>query len=409
MRIGIDITGLYIARAGIYTYSLNLLQQMLALESGHEFVLLDYMPARGRRTLPFDLPALVAGRAEVALIAGPYQRKLSDWPRLNFFGGRFAAQCVDALLEEPWRWLGAGLTRAELNRHLARLDLLHLSDVAQFGPGRAGLVSTVYDLSPLLFPRWHTPQNRAIFQRKIAHIRRHRPTIIAISEHTRRDLIEALAIPPAQIQVVPCAADARYRPLDDLSEIRRVTGKYGLPKTGYLLYVGTLEPRKNLVRLLEAYALAQGGGDLPPLVVAGAKGWFYEEIFHTATWLKLEQRVIFTGFVAEEDLPALYNGALLFVYPSLYEGFGLPVLEAMACGVPVITSNVSSLPEVAGEAGVLISPTDTEALAAAIRSLLDDSGRRAGLRAAGLARAASFSWERAARETLAVYERIGRE
>jgi glycosyltransferase involved in cell wall biosynthesis len=145
------------------------------------------------------------------------------------------------------------------------------------------------------------------------------------------------------------------------------------------------------------------------LVCAGPYGWLCADIEQRVERLGVADAVRFTGYVPVADLPALYGLAEIFVYPSLYEGFGLPVLEAMACGAPVITSNVSSLPEVAGEAGVLISPTDTEALAAAIRSLLDDSGRRAGLRAAGLARAASFSWERAARETLAVYERIGRE
>jgi glycosyltransferase involved in cell wall biosynthesis len=299
------------------------------------------------------------------------------------------------------------MTRRELDATLADLDVLHLSDVTQFAPARASLVSTVYDLTPILFPDWHTPQNRALFERKMRYVRERRQTVIAISEQTRRDLIKTLGIPEEQIHVVYGSADPRFRPLRDRDQIGRAMHKYGIPGAGYILYVGTLEPRKNLVRLVKAYASALDnyGEAMPSLVLAGSKGWFYEEIFHSVERLGLGQRVILTGFVDDEDVPALYNGALLFVYPSLYEGFGIPVLEAMACGVPVITSNTSSLPEIVGEAGVLVDPMDADALAAALVALVGDPERRAALRTAGLARAALFSWERAARETMVVYDR----
>jgi glycosyltransferase involved in cell wall biosynthesis len=298
------------------------------------------------------------------------------------------------------------MAHRRLNAVADRLDVLHASDVVQFAPTRARLVSTVYDLTPMLFPDWHTNQNRAVFRQKMRRVCKHAHAIIAISEHTKRDLVKTLAIPEERIHVVYGAADARYRPIHDRDEIGRVTRKYGVPKSSYILYVGTLEPRKNLVRLVEAYAmtLERHGDKTPLLVLAGAKGWLYEEIFRTVERLGLQRRVVFTGFVDDEDLPALFNGALFFVYPSLYEGFGIPVLEAMACGVPVITSNTSSLPEVVGEAGVLVDPTDASALAVALMALLSDPERRARLHAVSLARAAMFSWERAARQTLAVYE-----
>lgn len=406
MRIGIDVTGLYIVKAGIYYYSLQVLRHMLALDNEHEFVLLDYAPVRGDRTLPFDLRSLESERVRVVEIEGPHQRKLIDWKCMDFLGGRFTAQCVDALLDRPWKWFIAGMTRRELDAVLAKLDVLHVSDVTQFASTRARLVSTVHDLSPILFPRLHTHQNRTMFKRKMRYVQERAQAIIAVSEHTKRDLVAHLAIPEERIHVVYNAADSRYHPIDDRDGISRVTRKYGVPGLGYILYVGTLEPRKNLVRLVEAYAvtLESCGDRTPPLVLAGGKGWLYEEIFHAVERLGLQQRVIFTGFVDDEDLPALFNGALLFAYPSLYEGFGMPALEAMACGVPVITSNASSLPEIVGQAGALVDPTDTPALTAALVDLLDNPERRAALGAAGLDRAALFSWERAARETLAVYE-----
>ena len=406
MRIGIDVTGLYITKAGIYYYSLNLLRHLLALNNEHEFMLLDYAPVRGDRALPFDLRSLESERVRVVEIRGPHQRKLIDWKRLDFFGGRFTAQCVDAILDRPWKWVVAGMTCRALNSVLAKLDVLHVSDVTQFASSEAKLVSTVYDLTPILFPELHTQQNRAGFERKMRYVRTQKQTVIAISEHTKRDLIEILGIPEERIHIVYGGVDPRYRPIHDCDEISRITHKYGMPETGYILHVGTLEPRKNLVRLVEAYAmiLDRCGDRTPPLVLAGGKGWLYEEVFQNVERLGLQQRVIFTGFVDDEDVPALLNGALFFVYPSLYEGFGIPALEAMACGVPVITSNASSLPEVVGDAGLLVDPTDTDALAAALTLLLDDPERRAALRAAGLARAALFSWERAARETLEVYK-----
>ena len=173
---------------------------------------------------------------------------------------------------------------------------------------------------------------------------------------------------------------------------------------GYILYVGMLEPRKNVDRLVEAFGTVADQLSGIDLVIAGRRGWMYEEIFARVEALGLRDRVRFTGYVVSHDLPALYGGARLFAYPSKYEGFGLPVLEAMSCGAPVVTTNVSSMPEVAGDAAILVAPDDVAGLAAALLRVSGDHALRDDLRCRGLARAKTFSWERCARETIAVYE-----
>jgi glycosyltransferase involved in cell wall biosynthesis len=184
--------------------------------------------------------------------------------------------------------------------------------------------------------------------------------------------------------------------------------RYDLPER-YILFVGTLEPRKNVQTLLQAFAqiIAETPQDDLMLVIAGGKGWGGEDYMSTVDTLKLHDHVRFAGFVEDDHLPALYRSALLFVYPSLYEGFGLPVLEAMACGTPVITSNRASLPEVAGDAALLVDPTRPEALAAAMTSIMNDGKLRQALRAKGLARARTFTWDAVAQQTVAIYRAVG--
>jgi len=216
--------------------------------------------------------------------------------------------------------------------------------------------------------------------------------------------------------------ETTFQPVRDEEAIEAVKARYGIAGD-YVLFVGTLQPRKNLIRLIEAFSpstrlrraqSSRSGRRLSnpqspisnlQLVIAGKKGWLYEEIFQQVEELELEGKVVFTGYVVAGDLPALLSGAGLFVFPSLYEGFGLPVLEAMACGTPVICSNASSLPEVAGDAALLVDPLDVEGLAAAMERVLGDEALRAELIERGFERARKFSWERCARETLDVLER----
>ncbi len=345
MRIGYDITALYIARAGIYYYSVHLLQQLATIDGADEIVLVDYAPVRGNLPLPFDISTLLTDRVSLDVIDGVAHRKLIRWQRMDFFGGRFAAQTIDAMLERPWRWYIEATTRHKQRAVLDRLDVFHTSDVTQLTLDGTALVATVHDLSPILFPELHTQETCALFREKIEYLKRSSADLIAVSQHTKQDLITVLGFPEERIHVVYNGVDDRFRPVASRATVAAELDKYGVAAADYILFVGTLEPRKNLVRLLEAYAQVRQseGTATPPLVLAGGAGWHYQEIYQTAERLNLGRHVVFTGFVHDDDLPALFSGALFFVYPSIYEGFGIPVLEAMACGAPVVTSTLPSI------------------------------------------------------------------
>ena len=267
-------------------------------------------------------------------------------------------------------------------------------------------VVTIHDLGYLYFPRTYRALDRLYLDLSTRYNARAAVHIIADSQATKRDLMERYGVDPAKITVVyPGYDEEAFQPVRGREAIEAVKARYSIAGD-YILFVGTIQPRKNLVRLMEAFSLLKRQAADLQLVIAGKKGWLYEAIFRRVEELGLEGQVVFTGYVAEEDLPALFSGARLFVFPSLYEGFGLPVLEAMACGVPVVCSNASSLSEVAGDAALLFDPLDVEGMAAAMERVLGDERLRAELVERGLKRAREFSWERCARETLAVLESV---
>ncbi len=274
-------------------------------------------------------------------------------------------------------------------------------------------VATVHDLIPLKFPHftpraWKT-RFHPVFRRILNRSVRRADRVIAVSGHTRRDLIADLGLPPEKIAVVYNGIDAAYRPLEKAEVERTVKRKLGSADP-YLLYVGRFDPYKNVSGLVRAFAgFIQHRSDRPRLVLAGHPDPRYPGAAEAVAELNLSSRVIFLDGVGEEELVALYNGARALVLPSLYEGFGLPPLEAMACGTPVIVSDRGSLPEVVGEAGILVDPEDPEALTAAIGDLWDSQELRARLRELGRARAAEFSWRRTAEETLKVYRELAEE
>jgi glycosyltransferase involved in cell wall biosynthesis len=289
-----------------------------------------------------------------------------------------------------------------------KVDLLHALAFVVPLLSPCPTVVTIYDLSFIHFPDAFRPWNRLYLSFFTAWSARRARRVIAISESTRRDVVSRFGLPAERVDVVHCGVDGLFRPLP-AAEIESFRQRRGLPGE-FIFFIGTLEPRKNLETLVRAYArlLARcrgSGGDAPKLVIGGAKGWYYERVFAAVEELGLVRHVIFPGYVAQEELPWWYGAATLFVYPSYHEGFGLPVLEAMRCGLPVITSNVSSLPEVAGDAGLLVGPMDVEELAEAMYRLLQDAALREELSQLGLERAAHFSWERTARETVSVYRR----
>lgn len=288
----------------------------------------------------------------------------------------------------------------------AGVDMLHaLAFVAPLA-APCPFVVTVYDLSFMRYPEAFRPFNRWYLREFTARSVRRARAIIAISESTRQDVINWLGAPPERVHTVYCGVDAAFRPLP-AAEVAAFKAARHLPDT-FVLFLGTLEPRKNVDGLIRAYACWRDQEpNAPPLVIAGGKGWYYSHIFNLVESLNLTERVRFTDYVPQHDLPLWYNAASLFVYPSHFEGFGLPVLEAMACGTPVITSTVSSLPEVTGNSGAarLVSPADTDALAAAMREVMADSDLRTVMSQQALIRAAYFSWDKTARETVGVYRK----
>lgn len=265
-------------------------------------------------------------------------------------------------------------------------------------------VLTVHDLIFERFPQYHKFKNYAYLRLAMPLYCRRATAIIAVSEATKKDLMALYGVPEAKITAIPEAADPRFAPTEpDL--IRRTCEQYGLPER-YILAVGTIEPRKNLTRLADACGPLFAEGLADALVLVGSKGWLTEGFFQHIEQLPWRDRIIRPGFVADAYLPAVYAGACVTVQPSLYEGFGLPLLEAMACGCPTCASNVSSLPEVGGDASLYFDPERTDDISQCLRRVLTEPALAEELTARGLARAASFSWERIARETLALYTKL---
>lgn len=266
---------------------------------------------------------------------------------------------------------------------------------------RTPTVLTVHDLIFERYPQHHTRRNVWFLKVGMRLFTRAATAIIAVSQHTRRDLIELYDASPAKIHVIYEGIDPAFRPASPAA-VARAAAHYGLDRP-YLLMVGTLEPRKNHAAALHALAKLKAEGHLHRLVIVGGRGWLFEPIRRLVDELGLGEDVIFTGYAPAEDLPPLYTGAACVLLPSLYEGFGFPALEAMACAAPVVCSNVSSLPEVVGDAALLVSPHDIDALAEAIRLIITQPALAMELRRRGQAQAARFRWEHCAAETAALY------
>ncbi len=282
-------------------------------------------------------------------------------------------------------------------------DLVHYFKPAMSPRLRVPAIATLYDIIPLLYPDTQTWAQRWYWRVQLPLVARTCVHLITISESSKRDIVERLHVPPERITVTPLAAGKEFRPATPLEQ-ERIRQTYRLPDP-FLLSVGTIEPRKNFARLLLAFARVVG--QLPHhLVIAGKWGWRVADVRRAARDPRLAGRVHFLAYVPAADLPALYGTADVFTYPSLYEGFGLPPLEALACGTPVVTSNVSSLPEAVGPHALLVSPTNEEALADALVRAVTDAAFRDSARVEGPRWAAQFTWDRTARQTLEVYDQV---
>jgi glycosyltransferase involved in cell wall biosynthesis len=283
-----------------------------------------------------------------------------------------------------------------------KLDLMHSMAFVTPLVAPCPTVVTVYDLSFLHFPERFPTLQRWYLTSQTKRSCRAAKRVITISESSREDVHTFFGVPLSQIDVVYPGVNGRYHPLPS-EQITTFRQKYNLPER-FILHVGTLQPRKNISTLLDA--LAKLDDTDVHLVLAGGKGWLYDEIFAQIEALGLVDRVFFPGYVADEDLPLWYNTADLFAFPSVYEGFGMPVVEAMACGTPVLASNASSIPEAVGDAGLLFNPQDANELAERMASVLGDSDLSATMRTKGLQHAKNFSWEAAGRETAVIYHQL---
>ena len=297
---------------------------------------------------------------------------------------------------------------AELRKN--PVDVLHVQFTAPpFCP--CPVVVSIHDLSFEHLPETFKRRSRTQLRLTVRHSARRAARIISLSEHGRRDIIETYGITAERVSAIPLAAPSNFGPVHDNRELQRVRHNYGIDGD-YILSVGSIQPRKNLARLVKAYASLRGNKSadkLPKLVLVGKCGWLYDETLRTLEETGVKDSVVLTGYVPQADLPALYSGALCFVYPSYFEGFGLPPLEAMKCGAPVIVGNKTSLPEVVGDAALAVDPFDVEAIASAMKKVIESSALRNELSIKGQTRAEAFDWRETARKTLAIYEEVAHE
>jgi glycosyltransferase involved in cell wall biosynthesis len=370
MRIGVDLSVIQSTKSGVDWYTHHVIKGMMGLLAPDEEMVLF-----SNRETGFEKEAAAYPRASVVMSSFRYQ--------------------------EPWRQFVLPLL---LRKH--QIDVCFFTNFVLSVAAHCPMVLTIHDLSFKLFPRTHSLRN-VIWARSLVPISTRRARrIIAVSNNTKLDLLRVMNVKEEKIDVVFEAASGDYSP-EPQPDDGEALSMYGISQP-YILYVGTLEPRKNLTMLIRAFDKAAKALPDLHLVLAGRRGWMAQSIFDEFEKRNLLGRVHITGYVQDEHLPALYRQAAAFVYPSLYEGFGLPPLEAMSSGTPVIVSHSSSLPEVVGDAGLYVNPLDTEELAEAIEAVAGDSQLSQSLREKGLQRAPQFSWKKTAEETLEIIREAAR-
>jgi glycosyltransferase involved in cell wall biosynthesis len=367
MRIALDARLSYYVQAGITQYTLNLIQALSAIDSENEYLLLQRRP--DQRTI------VSQGNFRRVPLLAPTHHPLEQYL---------------LALELPLQ---------------GKIDVVHCTDFIPPFYYRGPTVITIHDLAFLLYPHFLT-RKAARYYGLIDRAVRRADHVIAVSESTKRDIVRLTGTPERKITVIYEAADSSYAPIQEQEVLQRIRHKYHLPDQ-VILFVGTIEPRKNLPTLIRAYkGLIDNYKSAADLAIVGKQGWLYDDVYRLVDQLGLQQRVHFLGRVPTVDLLYLYNASQMLVLPSYYEGFGLPPLEAMACGVPAIVSDTSVMPEVVGDAALRVAHEDVEGFTVAMWRLLTDDTLRADMIAKGHKRVKCFSWERAARETLEVYRKV---
>ncbi|OGS18427.1 MAG: hypothetical protein A3J83_01025 [Elusimicrobia bacterium RIFOXYA2_FULL_40_6] len=365
MRIGIDISTLAKHTGGINKYIVNLLKHLALIDSKNEYLLYSH-------------------------------KSIVLQPPLNM---------PNFLMKEHKNshriiWMEYNLPKAVNND---AVDVIHSPCYIIPLISKAPQVLTVHDMISSIYPTNFTLKHMIIYNTLVPLSIMKAKKIITDSESTKNDLMRILRVPEKKITTIHLGVDKVFCQIKDENKLAQIRKKYSI-EGKFILSVGVLEPRKNIARLIESFNLLKKQNKIEhKLVIAGGKGWFYDSVYETAKKLGLENEIIFTGFVPDEDLPLLYNCADVFAFPSLYEGFGLPVLEAMACGVPVVASNNSSLSEISGDSAVLVNPYSIEEIAEAIKKVINNGPLRKNLIEKGLNRVKQFTWEETTRKTLAVY------
>lgn len=378
MEIGVDVSLAVGQKAGVGQYSFNLVKELAKLDIKNQYTLFPFF------THIYDMDF-----------------KKFDFPRGENFKMKFE-NLSDEWIEMLWKksWI-------HKYKFLDGLDLFHSTTFCIPEGFKGKVVSTIYDVSFKTHPEFHTAGNIKHCDNGTKQAIERADKIIVISEHTKNDLVEHYSCPEEKIVVTHLGCDSKFRLIENEEKKTEMAAKYGLKKP-FIFNVGSIEPRKNIIGLIRAYAgLKDSYREEFDLVIAGGRGWLNSSIYKEVEKLEINDNVKFIGYVDEEDLPYLYNLAEVFVYPSFYEGFGLPILEAMVCGCPVITSKVSSMPEVGGEAVLYVDPKETGIIKEALESLLDDEKKRGEMIDVGFKQVKNFSWEKCAKQTLAVYNSLG--
>jgi len=375
MNIGFDISAQSLPRSGMGQYQYHLLRHLLEIDHQNFYNLYAFNFRNRKRFKEIKFPAK---NYKIKVLPIP-QRLIILW------------------------WMM--MRRPYLERLTGKCDVYHLSEICIPPVKKAKTVAFIHDLTTILFPEHHKRSNVFLHSKRFKNIHKV-DAILTNSESTKKDIIKHLKIKTEKIFVTYLGADECFRPMNE-AEVEPVLQKYKIRKP-YILFVGTLEPRKNVETLISAFDQLKAKHQiLHQLVLVGQKGWLYKNIFRAIESSPNKSDIRYTDYVPDIDLPALMNGAEVFVYPSFYEGFGLPVLEAMQCGAPVITSDISSMPEVGGEACLYINPDSADELTKSIFEVINDAGLQKNLSEKGVERAKQFSWEKCARETLKVYEMAG--
>jgi glycosyltransferase involved in cell wall biosynthesis len=377
MKIGVDAQTLLERSAGVTYYTRGLLEAILKQDKKNYYDLLFFR-------LFHKKPEYMLGRG-----------KNFTYKYQQIFPYKFLRYST---------YVGMGVPLIPLELFFGKHDLYFFPNFVEYPHWTGKSVVVIHDLSFIKVPQYVTTPNTIFLRKFVSLSARRADHIIVNSEYTKGDVVDVYRVPEDKVTVAYPGVDTDwFKPLAE-AEIGAVKKKYGLKKP-FLLYLGTLEPRKNIITLLKAYA-ALGSRSEVDLVLAGKKGWMFEEIFKTVKDLGIKDGVVFTGYVSDEDKPRLLSGAEAFVYPSLFEGFGMPVIEAQACGTPVITSDVTSLPEAAGEAALFVDPYKIDDLKNAMGKLLSSSKLRGDLSRKGLANVKRFDWGTSAKKVLNVFDSL---